>query len=124
MNYYGPREKMDADRKGSGIWHYTVANDDRVYPVGYCAEGCPGHDTPEGALAHQTEWERDHITFRESGRPGEWHECGIEGCSELTRTMAEWGTGGAVPHLYVCDQHANRETVAPMVSAGIVTSSW
>lgn len=118
MNYYEPRQKTD------GKWHYTCRNDDRIWPVGYCADGCPGHDTEAEAFAHQTEWERDHITFCEYGIQGEWHECGIDGCTELTRTMAEWGTGGATPKLYVCAAHATRETIAPLVEAGRAISSY
>lgn len=32
MNYYGPRQ-----RETNGRWDYTNRNDDRIYPVGYCA---------------------------------------------------------------------------------------
>lgn len=44
MNYYKAREKMDENGQGTGLWHYTCANDGYIYPVGYCS---PLVDCPE-----------------------------------------------------------------------------
>ena len=43
MNYDEAREIMDADGKGTGLWHYTSRNDDRIMPIGYCSaiRPCP-----------------------------------------------------------------------------------
>lgn len=36
MNYYEARELQDENGKGTGVFHYTCKNDDRIWPVGYC----------------------------------------------------------------------------------------
>ncbi len=43
MNYYGPREMMDAAGKPTGKWHYTCRNDGQTWAVGNCSpwESCP-----------------------------------------------------------------------------------
>jgi len=51
--------KLAASRRG--FWHYTVAldeNDKRglAYPVGYCADDCPGHATEHEAREHYAQW--------------------------------------------------------------------
>lgn len=61
---YGPRQ-MIKDGKPSGIWHFTVAYDEGggCHAVGPCADGCPGHTTPEDAENHWEEGELAKATF-------------------------------------------------------------
>ena len=53
MNYYQARELRDADGKGTGLWHYTVRNDDRIWATGYCSpwETCPACKGNAGLFA-------------------------------------------------------------------------
>ena len=37
MNYYAARESRHPDTGASKGWHYTVMNDGRIRPIGYCA---------------------------------------------------------------------------------------
>ena len=36
MNYYGAREARSPNGRSKG-WHYTVMNDRKIHPIGYCA---------------------------------------------------------------------------------------
>lgn len=114
MNYYQPRQvDPEADREDAGKWRYTCMNDGQVWPVGYCAGACPGHDTPEGAYEHQTEYVLDNAHF-----DGEWkdvqHRCEAEGCGAWTTRFASLGPGQMQTH-DLCDEHRNRETLAVIV---------
>ena len=66
MNYDQARELRDENGHGTGRWHFTNRNDDRIRPIGYCAHSCPGHDTSEGAERHYWQWELDEA---ELGKP-------------------------------------------------------
>ena len=42
-------------RASDGKWHYTASSDESTelcYPVGACADDCPGHDTAAEAQEH------------------------------------------------------------------------
>lgn len=134
MNYYEPRQvSADADREDAGKWRYTCMNDGKVWPVGNCADNCPGHDTKEGAYEHQTEYVLDHASF-----DGQWsdtqHRCeapvptggvnisgqitapptGTEACGKWTDKFASLGPG-QMWSFNLCDGHRNRETLALLV---------
>ena len=114
MNYHQPRQvDPEADRPDAGKWRYTNMNDGQVWPEGYCAQDCPGHDTADEARQHQTEYELDNARF--DGAWAEvWHRCEAEGCEELTDRFASYGPGQMVSH-NLCDAHRNRETLAVLV---------
>lgn len=106
MNYDQPSQLQ------SGGWHYTSRNDDRIYPVGYCADH---RDTP-----HATEDEaracyaRYLIEQRTSldVTLGDWNPCEApSGCEVLTNRCAMVG-GWTVYRL--CDEHRTAEVVAEM----------
>ena len=59
MEVYGPRELAN-DGKKTGLWHYCYANSEGTRPIGYCAQDCPGHATPEEAELHQRQYVLDH----------------------------------------------------------------
>ena len=44
----------------NGKWHFTTTRDGSTVAVGGCADGCPGHDTADGAREHY----RDYIVAR------------------------------------------------------------
>ena len=120
MNYYQPRELKDKDGNPSGIWHYTCMNDGRIWPVGYCAQGCPGHDTKEGAYEHYRQYELD--TSRYDGTySGTQRKCEI--CGEWTQRFASVGPDHMEMHT-LCDAHRNRETLDTLVEAGDSFGSW
>lgn len=118
MNYYQPRELKDKEGKALGLWHYTCMNDGKVWPVGYCAQGCPGHADKEGAYQHQKEYLLDTARFDgafvDAQRP-----CEI--CKAWTSKFADDSSGGK--HI-LCDEHRNREGLAQILEVGDVISSW
>jgi len=123
MNYHQARQiDPKADRPDAGKWRYTNMNDGRVWPEGYCAQGCPGHDTPEEAEAHQREYELDHARFEGLSEP--WGDCEVPGCtSGRTPHFARVGPG--IPtHVQLCAEHLNRDGLAlAFTEVGQVISS-
>lgn len=121
MNYYEPRQvSPNANRPDAGKWRYTCMNDGQIWPVGYCAQDCPGHDTPEEARAHQTEY----LMNERVDLDGRWrdaqHKC--EQCDAWTDRYANVDNGAT---FNLCDTHRTRETVAALYgSAGDVISSY
>lgn len=106
MNYYAAREMQDSQGNPSGLWHYTVANDDRVYPVGYCAQECAGHATPEEAQEHYRLYLLDNARY-DGVRTNEQKKCAV--CGAWTQRFASIPM---VMEIYVlCDDHCNRETL-------------
>ena len=115
MNYDAPRQ-----RQSDGKWHYTRSNKRTgVYPIGNCAEDCPGHDTAEEACEHQKEYLLDRVQFTEdSADAGTLHRCEARGCETMTSGSA--AIGGS-RHWHLCAAHRNREIVSGLLS---VWESW
>ena len=123
MNYYQARELLK-DGKGTGLWHYTCMNDSAVWPVGNCANGCPGHATPEEACEHQRQYLMDKAVYRgPKQEPWPKHKCALETCnSEATHLIDIPGT---MRHWDVCAEHANRDALASLMpSVGESISSY
>ena len=122
MNYHQPRQiDPKADRPDAGKWHYTNMNDGRVWPEGYCAQGCPGHDTKEGAYEHQTQYVLDNARYDGTDSQSK-RQCQAEGCDEWTQHFAEVGMASI---FFLCDQHRNREVVAKLYgTVGDSFGSW
>jgi hypothetical protein len=114
MNYLEPRQK-----KSDMLWHYTNMNDGFVYPVGNCANDCPGHITKDGAYEHQRQYELDHARFDAGTWSGAMYECQAEGCGAYSNRFAR--VGGR--ELTLCDEHRNRETVEKFFTVGDQISS-
>lgn len=53
---YGPGQIMNKDNSGSGKWIFVGWIGDTNWRTGFCAQKCPGHDSPEEAEQHQKEW--------------------------------------------------------------------
>lgn len=119
MNYYGPRQLADADGRPSGLWHYTVRNGDAVWAIGYCADGCPGHDTPEVAMEHQRQYEVDHAVLDGTVYTS-YHACQV--CGRLTNRTAMWGPGN-MDMAWLCDDHRTRDHLRALVSVGHAIAS-
>lgn len=117
MNYYEARELRDEKGEGTGRWHYTVRNDGRIWPVGYCADGCPGHESAEAACEHQREYELANL--RQITYAG-WTDCQV--CGAPTKAGVEHGPGIGHP-IALCDEHRTPEVIDGLVVVGQVISS-
>lgn len=119
MNYYGPLELMK-DGVGSGLWHYTRTHNDITIAVGYCAENCPGHATPEEAREHYKQYMLDTALDLNTGTDTKaQHPCEI--CGGWCQTYA---TVGGMPAWYLCDAHRTKEGVASIYRVGNEISSY
>lgn len=108
MNYSMPRQQKDEDGKPSGVWRYTTQNDGRVWASGGCANGCPGHATPEEAAEHERQFNLDtNLRLDSCSTPGTFQPCKV--CGALTDKLAE------IPYdmwvVRLCDDHRTREHV-------------
>lgn len=104
MNYYDAME-LRVRGQHTGLWHYVVSNARATYAVGYCAEDCPGHPTPEEARAHYREYLLDTASFKLRWSR-HWEPCRV--CGELAERFAQVGPGGMAVYT-LCDDHCNRE---------------
>ncbi len=110
MNYYGPREVDGRDGRGSGRYHFTSKNDYRTEPVGYCAEGCAGHETAHEAREHFRQYlvnERVDFRVNHMKRP---ERCKI--CAEWTLSYARVEAWDYYP---LCQEHLTRESVLTLL---------
>ena len=118
MNYYQPREIRGMDGNPSGRWHYTCMNDGRIWPVGYCAQGCPGHDSKDGAYEHQRQYVLDHKLRLDGQALNTAQKCLV--CGAWTDRFAE----ADMQQFFLCDAHRTREEVASRFEVGDAISSW
>ena len=124
MNHYLAREIHGPDGEGTGLYRYTSSNRRTgTFAVGYCRDGCPGHDSPEGAYAHQKEYLLDcRLRFNDGPeKPDTLHRCAVEGCEEMTAGTAYVG---AMQFWHLCAEHRTREVVAGLVLVGESWSSY
>lgn len=104
--WYKPRQKQS-----DGKWHMTAGSDEDssgyAYAIGYCAKGCPGHDTQEAAYKHWEEYILDNEVkaYRERN---EQKRCLI--CSRWTNQLVE--VGRTFPYyLPLCSLHESKEII-------------
>jgi hypothetical protein len=107
MNYYDAREMRNTQGDPGGLWHYTLQNDDRIYPVGYCAQGCAGHATPEEAREHYRLYLLDNARYDDGVMIDEMRKCEV--CGEWTMFYAHIPLN--MERHILCDEHRNRETL-------------
>jgi hypothetical protein len=103
MNYYEARQTND--KTG---WHYTCRNDDRIWPVGYCAEHDP-HPTAEEAVQC---FHRYLLDGQAEEQWADWTGCVV--CDTPTKKglTTRRPLGHAVP---LCDEHRTPEVLAEQV---------
>lgn len=71
---------------------------------------CPGHDTPEAAVAHYKEYLLDEAWYKGKQEPPQ--PCEI--CKEITDGIATCGEGKSQFHV-LCDKHRTREYLAQVM---------
>ncbi len=106
MNYYDAREISGEKGTSSGLWHYTAQNDGRIFPVGYCAQECVGHPTPEEAREHYRLYLLDSAQY-DGMMQDEQRKCEV--CKKWTQYYAYIPL--AMTKHILCNEHCNRETL-------------
>jgi hypothetical protein len=88
--------------KDAGRWFSLASEPGGLeHRVGYCARGCPGHDSSAGALAHYLQFQLDRETDLWVERRQDTRACEI--CGTGTTLRARLGRG---TKLYVlCADH-------------------
>lgn len=103
-------------------WHYTSSNKrSGTYPVGACADNCPGHDTAEEARAHYKEGLMANAEFDDDlpeNRARNIEQCQFEGCDGLT---TGFGWVDSWKRYSLCKTHRNPESLATLFE---VYESW
>lgn len=116
MIIHQPLQISGPDGKGTGKWHMTERSDEENWParpVGHCANGCPGHDTPEGANDHYDRWKAD--TAKELEEPDKQLRCEV--CSTWTTHRMVPGGGWSAP-IALCPAHSTPANVYVVLKLG------
>lgn len=115
MNHYKARQK-----EVSKLWHYTCANDDFIYPVGYCADNCPGHATEQEAKDHYKEYLLDNVQIITPDDKKLWpkYKCDVKECNNQGDHSVNF-RGYSYHNL--CKDHTNRAILSTLVE---VHESW
>ncbi len=111
---FSPRE-LTADGKPSGLFHMTVHSDesDWCYPVGPCADGCPGHPTAAEAYRHYLTGEAAKIRL-DGFDKDEQRKCAV--CGAWTQKAAV--IDGEIFKMWpLCDAHLTKEEATKLVMA-------
>jgi hypothetical protein len=107
MNYLQARRLASGPLKGK--WHFTVRNDDQIWPIGYCRHECPGHDTSVEAEKHYYDYQIDTAVFRRFTLDERLkEECEFPECNNFTQMVAQLGGGFEGRHITLCNRHQNR----------------
>lgn len=107
MNYDEPRQRQD-----NHLWHYTRKNDNQIWPIGYCADSCPGHSTPEEARDHYRSYMFDNHLSLDHTMSNQQRHCEAPDCNEWTQKFAMLGQWQM---FILCDAHRNRATIELLV---------
>ncbi len=116
-------EKLDANGNKSGKFHYCVYSDEESwppYPVGHCANGCPGHDTPEEARQHYQEYQFDQNMHYGAADEASKQKCCV--CGDWTNGRA-WKQGEFPKEFVLCDAHNNADSLRPVFFAKAVAAA-
>jgi hypothetical protein len=96
----------------AGKWYTVVIERHGTRRIGYCALGCPGHDSSAEALAHHLEYQLDRETDLWLERRSAPRVCEI--CGELTTLRARLGRD--TPQLFIlCRQHQSTTSLQKLV---------
>lgn len=124
--WFQPLEKKSGPNAGK--FHMTIQTNSEAskgiaHPIGYCAEDCPGHDTPGEAIDHWYEYLADKAEFRTVKREDadKLDRCDAAECSEFTANYA-FAPGHITMSKHLCDEHLNRDAYLAALRAGRVKS--
>jgi len=98
MRYFAPRQN-----RFNGLWHFTVQEESGISAYGPCADGCPGHKTPQGALEHFAGSLLDKR--KQLIRDGNFRPCMI--CGGTTNQRVRIGR----KELSLCQEHQDTKTL-------------
>lgn len=105
---YTVMELSTPDGTPTGRYHMVSYSDESppplILPIGYCAEQCPGHTTPEGAQAHYYDYLADRAAMRKQEDVA--RKCVV--CGAWTQTEM-WTPGEFHHHAVLCPEHATRD---------------
>jgi len=87
----------------AGKWYTVVIELQGARRVGYCAFGCPGHESAAEALAHHLEYQLDRETDLWLERRTAPRDCEI--CGEPTILRARLGRGRDTQLFVLCREH-------------------
>ena len=112
-NIYTARQLLSGPNAGK--WHYTCGSDEdsrgMAYPVGGCAENCPGHDTPEAARQHYEDWIVEHCQLNQGSEADDTrHRCEHPGCEAFTHLRVDGPAGHWYYRAHLFPAHNNAES--------------
>lgn len=121
MNYYAARQVEVGPN--AGRWHYTCRNDDRIWPVGLCQDGCHGHASPEEAQEHYRRYLLGLMKKR-GPKEQEWpkEKCCLKECNSEAKYLIDC-PGHMGMHFEVCEAHNFVDAIAHLVKVGESMSS-
>lgn len=107
IRYYLPVEMLSTDARVN-LYHYCCClyPGYRVWPVGYCAEGCPGHHTRAEAREHYRQFLLERFA-QYGGRLNSPAACAVCGRNTSLFASVEYHFDCEVVPL--CSLHLNRE---------------
>lgn len=98
------------DGADSGKWYAVVIDGRAVRRAGYCALGCSGHESSEGALAHHLQYQLDRETDLWLQRQFP-QDCEI--CGDPTTLRARLGRNTKL--FVLCRQHQSTHSLQKVV---------
>jgi hypothetical protein len=106
--------------KDAGRWFSLAIKPGGLeHRVGYCARGCPGHESSAEALAHHLQFQLDRETDLWMERPQETRTCEI--CGTQTTLRARLGRG---TKLYVlCADHQSSSSLQALFQRRIALTA-
>ena len=90
-----------------GKWYSVIPERGGVRRAGYCASGCPGHDSSQAALAHYLQFQLDRETDLWLDRREPARACEICGA----RTTLRARLGRKTKPVVLCTQHQSTKSL-------------
>ena len=99
----------------AGKWYAVVVERQSVRRAGYCALGCPGHESSEEALAHHLQYQLDRQTDLWLERRGA-QDCEV--CGDPSNLRARLGRNTKL--FVLCQQHQSTHSLQKVVQQRLV----
>lgn len=91
----------------AGRWFAMLQEPQQTRRAGYCARGCPGHDSAADALAHYLQFQLDREADLWLDRRSSPSECEI--CGEITTLRARLGRNTKL--FVLCREHQSTSSL-------------